>query len=443
MSYNNFFDILADWNYWGNFKADLKSRDDYIRQIESIFSQKTALTLFGVRRAGKSSLFNLYLQQLFSQKNLDVKESLIINLEDPRFPAKISTQELLEIIELYQKNLSPKNPLIVLDEVQNVDGWEKVVRYLLEAKKFRVIVTGSSSKLLGQEISTTLTGRHVDVEIFPLNFKEILRFKSIDFSSDLEIVKNKIEIQRAGDGYLQWGGFPEIVLSNGDARKRELLVRYFDDIIFKDLAKRFDIKQIHKLEQMSNLLIANIATLQSFNSLKKKLNISLDTVERFARYFQIARMFYFLKQYDYSIGRQIRSIHKVYVSDLGFYQAKGFRFSENVGRIAENVVANELFKRRVCDPRLEIYYWKDNQQREVDFVVKSGEKVKELIQVCWDTSDPQTMKREVNNLIRAGAYLDCQNLIIVTGKEKKEQTFQVRGGRHQIKFIPLWEWMLQ
>ena len=443
MNPNNFIEILADWNYWGNYKVELKERDHYIQKIDSIFSEKTALTLFGVRRAGKSSLFNLYLQNLFSKNALDVKESLIINFEDPRLPAKMNASELLELIETYQKNLSHKNPLIVLDEVQNVDGWEKVVRYLLEAKKFRVMVTGSSSKLLGREISTTLTGRHVDIEVFPLKFDEILMFNNIDFSNQLEIAKNRFEIQKTAEEYLLWGGFPEVVLSNTDERKRELLTRYFDDIIFKDLVKRFNIEQVHKLEQMANLLIANIATLQSYNSLKKRLNISLDTVERFAHYFQIARMFYFVKKYDYSLGRQIRSISKIYVSDLGFYRAKGFRFSQNLGKIAENLVANELFKRRIHNPGIEIYYWKDIQQREVNFIVKTGEKVTELIQVCWDTSNPKTMKREVRNLIRAGEYFDCQNLIIITANEKKKITSQANGRKGEITFYPLWEWMLQ
>ena len=97
----------------------------------------------------------------------------------------------------------------------------------------------------------------------------------------------------------------------------------------------------------------------------------------------------------------------------------------------------------LCVYRIEIYYWKDIQQREVDFIVKTGEKVTELIQVCWDTSNPKTMKREVRNLIRAGEYFDCQNLIIITANEKKKITSQANGRKGEITFYPLWEWMLQ
>ena len=252
MNSSDFLDILTDWNYWGNYRIDLKKREFYLKRINTLFSPRTALTLLGIRRAGKSSLFHLYLQDLFSSRLLEVKDSLIVNLEDPRFTKLITAQDLYKLFEIYQKNLTPINPIVVLDEVQNVEGWERFVRYLLEAKRIRVIITGSSSKLLDQE--------------------------------------------RVLDGYLKYGGFPEVNLCESKERKQELLFRYFDDIIFKDLVKRFNIKKVYKLEQMANILITNISTLQSYNSLKTQLGLSLDTVERFAHYFKRIRMFFFMKK---------------------------------------------------------------------------------------------------------------------------------------------------
>ncbi|MCI0493499.1 ATP-binding protein [candidate division KSB1 bacterium] len=442
MNTSAYLDILVDWNYWGDFKSQLKKRKLYLKRVQSLFSPRTALSLLGIRRAGKSSIIHLYLQELFAHKILEPQNSLIINLEDPRFTQQLTTQDLHQLLETYLQNLNPTDPIIVLDEVQNVAGWERFVRYLLEAKNFKVIVTGSSSKLLDQELATVLTGRHVDIEVFPLTLKEILEFEDLPSESPVQVATNKISIKRTFDEYFQWGGFPEIYLSDSIERKRELLFRYFDDIIFKDLVKRFNIQEVHKLEQLANILITNIATLQSYNRLKTQIGVSLDTVERFVRYFEIARMFFFLKKYEYSIGEQIRSVHKVYLIDNGFYTAKGFRFSENVGRLAENLVAVELFKRRLLHPNLELYYWKDYQQREVDFVVKLGAKVNQLIQVCWNVSDPRTLKREVNNLLRASQELGCYDLMIITEDFEDRQEYSINSGTCQIQFLPLWKFLL-
>lgn len=443
MNNSTYFDILVDWNYWGNFQSELKKRERYLKQVHTLFSPRTALSLIGIRRAGKSSIIHLYLQQLFSDRNLEIKNSLIINLEDPRFTRQLTAQDLHQLFEVYLQNLNPTNPIIILDEVQNVKGWERFVRYLLEAKNLKVIVTGSSSKLLNQELATVLTGRHLDIEVFPLTLKEILEFEAIPYESVVQVAKNKIAIKRAVDNYFQWGGFPEIYLSDSIERKRELLFRYFDDIIFKDLVKRFNIQEVHKLEQLANILITNIATLQSYNRLKKQIGVSLDTVERFVRYFEIARMFLFVKKYEYSIGEQIRSVHKIYLIDNGFYTAKGFRFSENVGRLAENLVAIELFKRRLMLPNLELYYWRDYQQREVDFVVKRGAKVNQLIQVCWNVSEPRTLKREVNNLLRASHELNCDDLLIITDDFEDQQEYSINNGTRHIRFVSLWKFLLE
>lgn len=442
MNSSDFLSILTDWNYWGNYRIDLIKREFYLNRIKALFSPRTALILLGIRRSGKSSLFHLYLQELFSSGVLEVKDSLIVNLEDPRFTKQITARDLYKLFEVYQKNLNSTNPIVVLDEVQNVEEWERFVRYLLEAKGIRVIITGSSSKLLDQEISTVLTGRHVDIEVFPLNFKELLGFRGIDFYSDVQMSKNKIAIERVLDGYLKYGGFPEINLCESKERKRELLFRYFDDIIFKDLVKRFNIKKVYKLEQMANILITNIATLQSYNRLKTQLGLSLDTVERFVHYFERIRMFFFMKKYDYSIGKQIRSIHKVYLADNGFYYARGFRFSENIGRLVENIVAIELYKKQIYSPGIELYYWRDNQQREVDFVVKEVTSVRKLIQVCWNISNPRTLKREVSNLLKASHELGCNDLLIINEDVEDQIEYTINSVTRQIYFVPLWKWML-
>lgn len=442
MNETEILNILSDWNYWGNFREEPRPRTAYLARLEQLLSDRTATVVLGVRRAGKSSLIARYIYQNLEGKLLDAKNTLIINFEDPRFYLPLSSNDLFRVYETYLKNLNPSDPLMVLDEVQNVQGWEKFVRYLLEAKRTRVIVTGSSSKMLGQELSTVLTGRHVDMEVFPLDFREYLHFKGVELADPVALAGKRIEIRRLFDEYVQWGGFPEVIISDSLSRKQELLTRYFEDIIIKDVVKRFGVKEIQKLEQLAALLLANISTLRSFNKLKDKIGVSLDTVERFAGYLESARIFFQLKKFDFSLGRQIRSISKMYGVDSGLYTAKGFKFSENYGRVAENLVAVELFRRRSFHPELEIYYWKDYQQREVDFVVKSGANARQLIQVCWSVEEEKTKKREVHNLLRAGSELSCDDLLAITGDYEAEEAVSQNGITKMVRFIPLWKWLL-
>jgi len=434
--------ILADWNFWGSYRIDARERTRYLMRLEEHFSERVATVVYGVRHAGKSTLTALFIEAQIAKRRFTAKDTLIVNFEDPRFDAEIDSRTLFQLYEIYIKHLVPESPVVVLDEVQNVRNWEKFVRYLLEAKKAYVIITGSSSKLLAREISTVLTGRHLDMEVLPLSFREYLTFHDVAVGSAVEMVQQRLAITRYLDEFAQWGGFPEVARSTSGLRKRELLTRYFEDILFKDIIKRFGIKELGKLENLANLLLANIATLQSFNKLKSRLGTSLDTVERFAKFFEMARMFFFVKKFDHSAGAQIRSINKVYIVDPGFYAVKGFKFTANFGRIAENLVAIELMRRRAFDSQIEIYYWKDYQQREVDFVVKKGQQVEKLLQVCWQIEDEKTYKREIRSLVKASAELHCDDLWVVTRDQESVEQVNWKGLTRSIRFVPLWRWLL-
>jgi len=432
-------EVLADWNFWGSLKETLKPREVYISKLEKMLGGGTATVLLGVRRAGKSCLAHLFIQEMIKRGQITPADSLIVNLEDPRFPATLEASDLMRIYEVYLRRLNPSNPIILLDEVQNVAGWEKFVRYLIESRKTHVLVTGSSSKLLGREISTVLSGRHVDLEVFPLSFKEFLEFGGLRAGTEVEAVRNRIEIMRGLEEYLKWGGFPEVVLSQSEARKKELLAGYFDDIILKDVVKRFGVREIERLESLAGLYLSNISTLQSFNRLKEAVGLSLDTVERFSRYLELAGMFFFTKKFDFSLRRQLKSVRKVYVIDPGFFQVKGFKVSENLGRILENVVAIELLRRAsLTVPPLEMYYWRDHQGREVDFVVKEGERIKQLIQCCYEVENRDVKRREMTALLKASREVSCDDLLVVTWDYESEE--EINGKK--IRFVPLWKWLM-
>ena len=221
--------VLIDWNFWGNFKINYIERD---YNIEEYISNRHALVLYGVRRAGKSWLAYGFLLKCI-KKGFNPKNTLIINFEDPRL-INIDSKECLRILNEYFQLTNAKNPIIVLDEIQNIKGWEKFVRYLVENKRFKVIVTGSSSKLLSKEYASVLTGRHLDIEIFPLSFNEFLRFKGLELNNKIDILKNEAEIKRLLREYIKFGGFPEIVLEETELKKKKLLYQYFYDILEKE-----------------------------------------------------------------------------------------------------------------------------------------------------------------------------------------------------------------
>jgi len=433
-------EVLSDWNLWGSFDVPLKSRRIYLGILKEFLGGREAVVVKGVRRAGKSSLTILLLKHLQELGWITVKDALIVNLEDPRFPSTLSSEDLLRIYQVYLKKLSPSsNHVVVLDEVQVVKGWERFVRYLLEAKGVKVVVTGSSSKLMGEEYASSLTGRHVDVEVFPLSFHEYLEFKGLALTGELDAVRERHRVEFLLDEYVYLGGFPEVVLAESRVRKAELLRRYFEDIIVKDVVKRYRVKHVHKLEELAKIFLTNVSMLQSLNRIRKTLNLSLDTVERFSKYLETARLVFFIPRFGFSLKQRILTPKKVYAIDTGLASTLGFRTAENYGQYMENVVAVELLRRKTWNPRIEIYYWRDHQQREVDFLLKEGGAVKHLIQVCYASDRDEVPRREERSLMKAMEELHLKHATIITKsyqEEREEQGLTVR-------FIPIWRWILQ
>ena len=420
--------ILVDWNYWGYYKDESVDRGRYIEDLNHLLKTGEIIVIKGVRRSGKSTL----MLQFIRKSGLEEKNTLVVNFEDPRF--KNLNLELLDrIYEVYLDELQPdKEHYVILDEVQEVEGWEKFARYLHEAKKVQVFITGASSKLLSEEYSTFLAGRHVDIEIFPLSFSEFLEFKGVSIRSRMEMVKFRHRIRKLLDEYLEFGSFPKVVLI--EEGKEELLNNYFRDILIKDVQSRFKVREPVKLEELAKYYLTNIGTLQSFNKVRKLLNLSLDTVERYSTYFTVARLIFFVPKFSFSVREQILNPKKVYCMDTGLRNIVSFKFSEDLGRIVENVVfLNLLFRNK------EIYYWRDKQQREVDFVLKSGLGIEQLIQVTYASSEEEIAVREKRALIKASEELNCEDMRVITWDYESEEEFKGRS----IKFIPLWKWLLE
>ncbi|MCL5986283.1 MAG: ATP-binding protein [Actinobacteria bacterium] len=319
--------------------------------------------------------------------------------------------------------------------MQEVNEWEKWVRTMHELKKANIIVTGSNAKLLSQELSTLLTGRHLDITVFPLSFKEYLYFKNINIMSDLDIINNKLEINRLLKEYFEFGSFPEVVLNE---EKNQILISYFDDIINKDLIRRYNIRKPDKLKNLTSFYFSNISSQITFNSLKSQLDLTTNTIEKFSTYLETVYLIFFLKRFSFKVSEQAKSPRKVYSIDTGLANIIGFRFSPNTGKIAENLVFLELFKKKITNPLLEIYYWKNERHQEIDFVIKEGQKLKELIQVCWNLDNLKTKNREIDSLFKGLEQLKVSDSLIITEEFEGEEVIN----RKKIKFLPLYKWLL-
>jgi len=361
---------------------------------------------------------------------------LIVNFEDPRF-VELNTKTLQQVYDVYLEFLNPQEKsYLFLDEIQEVKDWEKWVRTIHELDKAKIIISSSNAKLLSRELSTLLTGRHLDLVIFPLSFKEFLKFKNVDLSKRFEIVNKEIEIKRLLREYIEFGSFPEVVLGG---EKRQILLNYFEDLLNKDIVRRFKIRKSKELISLAKFYLGNISSLITFSSLERTLNITADTVEKFSRYLEDTFILFFLKRFSYKFKEPEKSPRKVYAIDVGLANTIGFRFSQNMGRLAENLVFLELKRKEMLGSNLEIYYWKDVNHREVDFLLKENLKVRQLIQVCWEVNRPETKNREIRALLKAMKEFNLEEGLIITDDYKAEEN--IKGKK--INYIPLWEWYLK
>ncbi len=435
MDKNEIIKIFGDWNFWDkDLNAGIK-RPYYLNKIKKLHESSHIIVITGARRSGKSFIMRQTAKTLI-KGGIRKNSILIVNFEDPRF-VELNTKILQQIYDVYLEFLNPQEkPYLFLDEIQEVKDWEKWVRIIHELDKAKIIISGSNAKLLSRELSTLLTGRHLDLVIFPLSFKEFLRFRNVDLSKRFEIVNKEIEIKRLLREYIEFGSFPEVVLGG---EKKQILLNYFEDILNKDIVRRFKIRKSKELISLAKFYLGNISSLITFSSLESTLNISADTVEKFSRYLEDTFILFFLKRFSYKFREQEKSPRKVYAIDVGLANTVGFRFSQNMGRLAENLVFLELKRKEMLVSNLEIYYWKDVNHREVDFLIKENLKVKQLIQVCWEVNRPETKNREIRALLKAMKEFNLEDGLIITDDYEAEEN--IKGKK--INYIPLWKWYLK
>ena len=217
----------------------------------------------------------------------------------------------------------------------------------------------------------------------------------------------------------------------------------FYSILYKDIVKKYKIRNPKQIEDLAIYLISNISNEYSYNSLAMTGKIkSSHTIEKYLNYLEESFILFSLSRFSYKIKEQLSSNKKIYCIDNGFIQSKSFKASSDLGKLYENTVACKLKKQEV-DGKLKFYYWKNQQQEEVDFVVKEGLKVKQLIQVCFSIDNLETKNREIRALIKASKELKCNNLLMLTEDTETEEKSEWFGDKATIKYVPLWKWLLE
>ena len=396
------------------------------------------ITVIGLRRTGKTYYLFQIIQQLLDE-GLDKKRIFYINFEDERL-SELTTGDLSTIVELYYK-INPEADLLYLffDEIQEIEGWEKFIRRLTEKKNVRIFLTGSSSKMLSQEIATSLRGRTLSYNLFPLSLREFLVAKS--FKPEFPLIESERGLlKRHLDEYLEYGGFPELLEYDRTVRIRTLK-EYIDLMVYRDLVERYGIEKISALKFMIKSLVRNFARELSVRKLgnyllSAKESLSHVKVYEYFSYLVDINFIFLIRKYGKGVREVEGSIPKIYLVDHGFVILHGI---EDRGRRIENIVATELLrKKHYFDPILEIYYWKETSGIEVDFVLAQGHGVKQLIQVCYDIEDIKTKERELKSLVKSSKELECKNLLVITWDYEAKEDF--KGSN--IEFVPLWKWLL-
>jgi predicted AAA+ superfamily ATPase len=402
---------------------------------------RKAVTIIGPRRAGKTYFL---FDNMLRLKDVDRKEMFYLNLEDDRLlPSKpdILDQFLQTYYEIYPENRKKKLYLF-LDEVQNVDGWERFVRRVLDTENVQVFITGSSSKLLAREIATTMRGRTATHTILPFSFHEFLRVRGMEPEKYLSSEK-RTWIMKFLDEYVRFGGFPEVVLDDDENSKVRTLKEYVEVLLMRDVVERHKVKNIKVLRMLFNAIHGSFSKEFSihrfYNFLKSQgIKVSKNTLYNYFQHYEDAFAVIPVRRFSHSIRKAEQSLPKVYQIDNGYAAQMGIRFSQNMGRLMENTVALELYRRRSVSPLLEFYYWKDVRGKEVDFVIKAGESVQKLVQVCYDIEDYNTKTRETSALVKASENLKCKNLRIITWDYEEKEKIEGK----KIEYIPLWKWLL-
>lgn len=397
----------------------VKRREESLFEFDSDMAQ----VVIGVRRSGKSTLCHKVLME-------HGVRYAYVNLDDDRL-ADMKTEDLNTVLSCVYQLYGTDVPCLLLDEIQDVDGWYLFVNRLLRTS-LRIFITGSNAKLLSGELATHLTGRYNEICLYPFSFSEFCNFHHVDLTGIT--TKADAERKRAFMDYIHDGGFPEMQHLR---IKRGYVESLMEAILRKDIQKRFRIRNIEALRKIAHYLINNACQEVNYDELSGVLGIADKTVKKYVDYLRQTFMVQLLTRHSFKAKERIRN-QKAYVVDSGLQgNRENVLAPENLGWRLENVVYIELLRRCTGD-FLDIYYYKPTPKaKEVDFVVCDKGKALELIQVAYDIDTPRTLERETSSLVKASEALHCDKLTLIALTTSRE--FQKDGKK--IRILSALEWL--
>jgi hypothetical protein len=388
-----------------------------LSEAKKYLGYKEALVITGVRRCGKTSLMFSLMQ------HLDVVEpdssKVYINFEDERL-AFMEPKDLDRLMEYYLEFEQPRGKIyFFIDEIQNVSLWEKWISRSYESYTF--VVSGSNANLLSSDLATALTGRHKEIRVYPFQFNEYYS------SSDLYSIEGAAKAKAKFSEYLKKGGFPESLLKG----KTDMLQEYYKNILLKDVVGRYNIKYKDLLQKLSLFILSNSSKQISSYALEKRYDAGINTIRNYVSYLESSFLIFSLPYFSHSVKKQQQNPSKLYAIDVALAESVAFHFSEDKGRVLENVVLVNL-KTKFS----EIFYHRE--KKECDFVIKEGLNITSAIQVCYELTD-ENKKREVEGLIEACKIHSLSNGLLLTYDQEDE--FDVEGVKISVK--PVWRWLLE
>ncbi|MCQ2974572.1 MAG: ATP-binding protein [Bacteroidales bacterium] len=408
-----------------------------IPQINYIYrdiqlDKNTNYVFVGLRRAGKSFTIFQNISERIKNKENQIEEILYINLEDDRLEG-FAISDFQTIMTAYGELFPELNPIIYLDEIQIINGWEKFARRLAD-QKYQVYITGSNAKMLSNEIATTLGGRFIPREIYPFSFYEYLKFKKIELSRNWKFSTNLLnKIRNLFDNYFIYGGFAENI---DKSNQREWLNILLKKILLGDIITRNNIREANNILLLTRKLADSVMQQSTFSHLcniikSTGIKITRETIVVYLKYMQEAFLIFQIKNYNDNVVEKTTKC-KTYFSDNGLLTVSAL---DTNTKLLENIVAINLWKKYGYYNENNIFYY--NKNIEVDFYIPNENTA---IQVCYKLGNEldQTYKRETSALLSISKYLDIKKLQIITYDEEK--TIEINN--KQIEIIPIWKWLL-
>lgn len=391
------------------------------------------LAIVGPRRAGKTYFMYQLIQSLLDTGRWTKQDILFLDLEDYRLTG-FSLGDVGELFAVFQQLTGQYPHFLFFDEIQRLPNWSRILRTLHNQHRFKIIISGSNSQLLGREVATELRGRYEDVMMLPFSFEEYLSYRRISYSKTAAYTPTRGKIIAAFEEYLNYGGFPEVIMLASSSERRRLLQSYFQTVFYKDVLDRHNIRARYILDVLMRELLEDFSEIFSISRFEKHLKSndlpgSKRTISNYLHYLQDAFFILLTEKFAYSPRKRLMNPKKVYLIDTGL-AVLGMPFSKNRGKILENLVAIEL-----CRRGRETYYFRN--RHECDFIIKTGSQPTKAIQVCWELT-PRNEKREIAGLVEAMKSLNIGDGAILTFTQSEERKLNGR----KISIQPVWQWLL-